>query len=374
MKMMGHENWEESSLLPHGWLFRVASDGWTKDKKFHEHIVYLSSEGLPFESMKLAMEYMSSSNKYAEKDLANCKEFLLSRSKSDKSFDWEEGDDTIPMGWKMRTCDTDSQRPFFLSPQNLQYRSRYVAVVDMIKRRNAYTRKQVEQMKQLMIKHENWETSDLLPQGWLFKVKCEGFTKDKKYYETIHYLSSEGQTLESLKGIIEHMSTSEYYTETDIVKAKEFVSNRINLEKSYDWREGDGSVPRGWKMRTSETENKWTFILSPDGYQYRSRYVALLDMFKRHKPKADIEVMKELMIEHESWERSELLPAGFLFKVVSEGYDRQNTWWSTLHYISNDGKTFESMKAVIEFMESSGKFTNKCIENCRKAIKEVYME
>ena len=45
------------------------------------------------------------------------------------------------------------------------------------------------------------------------------------------------------------MSTSEYYTETDIEKAKEFVCNRINLEKSYDWNESDGSVPTGWKMR-----------------------------------------------------------------------------------------------------------------------------
>lgn len=166
-----------------------------------------------------------------------------------------------------------------------------------------------------------------------------------------------------MKTVTDFMAdSSSFYSEEDIKKCREFLQSQKEPSKKYNWSDGEGSVPLGWKMRISETENKWTFILSPDGYQYRSRYVALLDMFKRHKPKADIEFMKELMIEHESWERSELLPAGFLFKVVSEGYDRQNTWWSTLHYISNDGKTFESMKTVIEFMESSGKFTTKCVD------------
>ena len=167
MKMIQYEKWEENSLLPQGWLFKVRADGWTRDKKFYENIAYLSSEGLPFESMKTSMEYMSSSSKYTEKDLSNCKEFLLQRSKSDKSFDWEDGDDTILPGWKMRTCDTDSQRPFFLSPQNLQYRSRYVAYQDMFRRN--YKRKEIEKMKTLLMKHEHWEESDLLPKGWLFK-------------------------------------------------------------------------------------------------------------------------------------------------------------------------------------------------------------
>ena len=51
-----------------GWLFKVKSEGWTKDKKYYESIHYLSSEGLPFESMKTVMEYMGSSNKYSERD------------------------------------------------------------------------------------------------------------------------------------------------------------------------------------------------------------------------------------------------------------------------------------------------------------------
>ena len=31
---------------------------------------------------------------------------------------------------------------------------------------------------ELMILHEGWQRSELLPQNWLFKVRCEGFTKE----------------------------------------------------------------------------------------------------------------------------------------------------------------------------------------------------
>ena len=84
--------------------------------------------------MKTVMEYMGSSNKYSERDLQNCKEFMTRRSKSDRSHDWSDGDDTILPGWKMRVTDTESKMTFFLSPENQQYRSRYVAVTDMVKR------------------------------------------------------------------------------------------------------------------------------------------------------------------------------------------------------------------------------------------------
>ena len=103
-----------------GWLFKIKSEGWTKEKKYYESIHYLSSEGLPFESMKTVMEYMSSSNKYSDKDVQNCKEFMNRRSKSDRSHDWSEGDESILPGWKMRVTDSECKWTFFLSPENQQ--------------------------------------------------------------------------------------------------------------------------------------------------------------------------------------------------------------------------------------------------------------
>ena len=57
------------------------------------------------------------------------------------------------------------------------------------------------------------------------------------------------------------------------------------------------------------------WILNPDGRQFRSRYTAVQDMIKRKQKKVLIEQMKELMIIHEGWQRSKLLPKNWLFKV-----------------------------------------------------------
>ena len=51
-------------------------------------------------------------------------------------------------------------------------------------------------------------------------------------------------------------------------------------------------------------------MLSPDGRQFRSRYTALLDMIKKDGKRKDIEEMKRLMMRHEGWSKSNLLPTG----------------------------------------------------------------
>merc|ERR1712098_1030235 len=116
-------------------------------------------------------------------------------------------------------------------------------------------------MKQCLINHEDWQISELLPMGWLFKIRFEGFTKEKRFHENIHYLSTDGVTYESLKGVIEHLSSSQYYTDEDVEKAKEFVSNRNHSDKSYEWKIGDDSLPPNWKMRVSEGDAEMEWIL-----------------------------------------------------------------------------------------------------------------
>ena len=46
-------------------------------------------------------------------------------------FQWQEGDHTLPRGWKMRKT---GEREFILSPEGIQYMSRVVSVTDMVKR------------------------------------------------------------------------------------------------------------------------------------------------------------------------------------------------------------------------------------------------
>ena len=80
---------------------------------------------------------------------------------------------SLPDGWTLTKSGQIS------SPRGQLYKSRYVAVVDMVKR--TYPSEDIEQMKQSMKDHEGWETSDYLPEGWMYKTIWEGFTSSKQY-------------------------------------------------------------------------------------------------------------------------------------------------------------------------------------------------
>merc|ERR1712155_4435 len=111
---------------------------------------------------------MAGSTLYSAEDISKCKEFAKNLNCPEKKYKWVPGDKSLPPNWKMRICETESQRQFFLSPEGIQYRSRYVAYQDMFKRN--YGMDQIDLMKNLLIEYESWETNDLLPSGWLFKV------------------------------------------------------------------------------------------------------------------------------------------------------------------------------------------------------------
>ena len=141
---------------------------------------------------------------------------------------------------------------WFLSPDGLSYRSRYTAVQDMIKRKQDV--EEVEHMKELMVMHEGWQRSTLLPENWLFKVKSEGFTKDKKWYSSIHYFTEAGETIESFKNVLTKLKEMNASEET-IEKCNQFIAEQKPADVKYDWQDGDNTVPKGWKLRVSDGES-----------------------------------------------------------------------------------------------------------------------
>merc|ERR1719319_270829 len=167
-----------------------------------------------------------------------------------------------------------------------------------------------------MEEQEGWERSELLPQGWMFKVIWEGFVKDKEWTQTVRYLSRESGTFDSMKGVIDYLTSCESdYSESDVQRCKEFLVEQKAPEKKYNWSDGGDSLPAGWKSRVSEGEAKMEWILSPEGRMYRTRYVAVLDMVKKEYSEERVEEMKRSMEEHEGWERSELLPQGRMYRT-----------------------------------------------------------
>ena len=140
---------------------------------------------------------------------------------------------------------------------------------------------------------------------------------------------------------------------------------KVTIGNLNDWKtveKFDGKISFG---RTDQE-----FSHSPEELPYRTRFVAIQDMFKRNYSNKDIEAMKELIIKHEGWVRSDLLPEGWMFKQIAEGITKDNEWYATLHYLSDDGITFKSMKTCLDHMESLPKYSEVEVTDCQEFLRE----
>ena len=163
--------------------------------------------------------------------------------------------------------------------------------------------KEINFLKLKMREYEGWELSEFLPDGWMFKVHWEGFTKENKYTENIIYFSKEGQSFHSIKQATEFIVTSGGYSLQDADNCQKFLEHRrkMTMVSRFAWIESD-SVPPGWKVRENGEES---YVMSPEGVQYKTRYVAIQAMASRNCPLPEILAM-----------RSKFCPLIFSKKVV----------------------------------------------------------
>ena len=99
----------------------------------------------------------------------------------------------LASGWKIQTL---QGRSLIVSPENRRFKSRAMAVMEMIRR--GCDSDQIDEMLSTL-HHEGWRKSELLPDRWYFKV-WEG--KDKSKDELMRkwsFLTKEGLRLESFK-------------------------------------------------------------------------------------------------------------------------------------------------------------------------------
>ena len=360
--MMKHEGWNKSNLLPTGWMYKVKSEGMAPGNKWYSTIHYLSREGTTFESMKSLLDFIQTSEEYSEKDIENGKAFLAEQKAPEKKYEWNDGGDYLPAGWKSRVSEGESKMEWFLSPEGRMYRTRYMAIQDMLKK--GYPEDRLLEMKMSMIRHEDWSASELLPADWLFKVIWEGFTEDQKWNQTIRFLSKEGLVLESMRSVLELLEASKDYTQEDIENCKEFLKQQKAPEKKYKWSEGGTSLPKGWKRRVGDGESQWEWVLSPEGRMYRSRFVALQDMIKRQYREEDVAEMRELLVQEGQWKTDRLLPVDWLYKVKWSGKDESGRSSENITYLTSDGQVFDSNKAVCDFVKENSGYTAHEAANC----------
>ena len=84
----------------------------------------------------------------------------------DERWNWNEEDEKVPNGWKIRACPTAERKYFAMGPSGLKFESIRQALEYMVM--NNFSKQDVDTMAKHLIK-EGWEKHQLLPRGWYMK-------------------------------------------------------------------------------------------------------------------------------------------------------------------------------------------------------------
>ena len=206
-KLIENENWNFHDLLPEGWIFKVVWEGF--GEKSGSRLCFLTGDGFTFDTMKEGINHIKSNpSVFSHDDIAKCKAFLKQRNqeKVGDRFEWKVTDD-LPTGWKLRHSEGKSSQLWIMSPRDgEQYKSRFCAIQDMIKKQQLYSEEEIQAMRQSMINHESWLADERLPSQWLYKVIWEGINrKQSKPQINATFLTREGGHFTSCKAVIEYM-------------------------------------------------------------------------------------------------------------------------------------------------------------------------
>lgn len=324
----------------------------------------MSSTGEVFNSMKLALEHMESNDAYTELDTRNVKIMYENENKQNRQqkYDWVDGDDTVPVGWKTRVVDGKMRKKFFLAPDGSSFSCRRSGLQHLIRENSDQA--EINAMRESLV-HEGWERGDFLPEDWMIR-KSEGTTNgiyDVDYW----YLSVEGVLFRSTKAVVEFMTESESYSEEDInqITVKLEQERKMVRQQKYNWIEGDPTVPSNWKVRVIEGKTRKTFFLSEDGNQFACRRSAYQHMIKENYPEDEIRSMREMLV-HEGWGDDDMLPPDW--KVRKSEGSTNGQFDVNYYYIAVDGTMFHSTRAVINYMEKRPEYTDHDIKRIRTRL------
>jgi hypothetical protein len=197
-------------------------------------------------------------------------------------YDWIDGDDTVPPGWKLRIVEGKTRKTFFLSEDGCQFACRRSALQHLI---NTGASEDAVAAMRGKLRHEGWLDDPLLPPGWKVR-KAEGCTNgmfDVNYY----YLARDGTMFHSTRAVVNFMKRPENgYSEADIGRIKARLENetRKNRPQKYVWLE-DPQLPPGWRYRTIiKAGIRTDFVLTEAGAQFQSRRAAIEHMIAENFP------------------------------------------------------------------------------------------
>ena len=371
-KLREFEGWEESLLLPAGWMYKVHWEGFT-NKKFSSNVSYLSREGKSFESIQTATEFMKLKG-YYQSEITNCTEFLKFRNKTtiESRFSWDSSE-SVPPGWKVRSLESGSaSRQYILSPWGLQYRSRVLAIQDMTK--HGAATEDIEVMRAKLMEHEGWKKSELLPPKWIFKD-----TQEKRGVKICH-ITNKNIFARGLTSALRNIQKDSQSTPGDKENYMKFwkLHQGDCATEQHEWSVSR-SVPKGWSVRMLKGSRSQEWIRSPQGEQYRTRLGALKHLINsENSSKSEINEMRQKAVEFEGWKMDSFLPKLWMSKMTWTGISMKGNKKPKklpkpqYKYFSKEGFTFRNVTEVVEHLAASALYSDNDIKKCQAGIQEEH--
>ena len=327
------EGYVPHTLLPKGWLVKE------RISLSQNSIEFITQDLEEVNSIKQAREKLKISSLYDHMDRERFEIYVTETTKemAIKKHTWVN-DDTLPVGWKMRSSDTKVlDKEYFLSPDQDLIPNRRMAYAFMIKQ--GYCQSDLDRMRiSLTVSdcHGNsWLENDLLPSGWLYRETVD-------HGKQTYFLNTEGEELKNIKAAITYLEKEERYSKADMDKMKRFLASKAKMRIALgrDWKTSH-TVPIGWKVRNRGAK-KW--ILSPEGQQFRTRKAGLQHMINSSHP---VEVIKEMrgFLIHEGWKSFTNLPHGWMFRELPG---------KTVVFLTSSGEEFTSGFKALDYAKTKG--------------------
>ena len=341
-----YDGWSESNLLPDQWRYR-------KCKAERNEYNFISPSGEIFTSRRSLIDFFRSSEEFDDEDVQNALVFIeeIKATWVNNQQDYQEGDETIPPGWKikyfmgLKANRETRQRQYILSPSGARFQTRSKALQFMIQ--SEHSAEHISYMF-TQLELEGWRSHPHLPHNW--RIKKNHMTSQGSFIFT-----SEGLIL-TVKRAVEHMEKHPEKYSLEQAVALEEVSRALAKEKSeekWEWTVDCESIPLGWSYRSVSVKgspHRREYFLTELGQIIRGRVKALqvlVRMEGRGPGDEQVERVRRGLAGVGWTEAESFLPAGWLQKPVLAEQRK-------FRYLSPDFSEFRSLADVYQHMKTNG--------------------
>ena len=330
--MLRREGWAQSEGLPDDWWARKLNDGPSS---------FLTESGDKIRTVRLALRFMmDNQSKYSQSIISKFKShfnatYLKTRMKKEMSQienevkvynsgvnenldenkpkpvrpkrpspgpglinndGWLESSNvSLPKGWKLFTCKTDTRQRMFVSPEGKSFYS-FDALRYMVETR--HSTEEIEMMKEGFLAEDGWTGPDFMPAGWLMKINEHG----SKYYLSPNFVKV--STLEKAITIMKQVGTSD----------EQIHTFKIGCE----W-EDNLQLPRGWMQTMRNTDlSVYRAYLSPEGKYFPSSHHVYKYLKSLNNVEEEDYKRINTILEEDGWKCIEGLPDKWLAKKHHE--------------------------------------------------------